>query len=253
MIEINLLPKGYLKGSSSLSFSTAGKYVALGVCAFALLLVAISFYQMQQLAELEENIMKADRRADALRQDIRMVDALVGVKDKITRRMTAVEQLDRHRSAWVRILEDLSRNVPEFIWLAKVTENMDSQAAVKGSRNRNQKADTTVVANTDPNVRPLEVSGYSFTLNALAAFMIKMMRSDYFDDVELVTADEVVFDEDGRVVRTKDRNTVGQKAYDFKLTCNVHYLTEEELRNIIAAADESDEDKAPTSSHKKLN
>ncbi len=241
MIEINLLPKGYLKGGSNFSIGVAGKYVVAGGVGLCLILCAITFYQMGQVSELEENIAKANRRAETLRQDIRMVDALTEVKGKITQRMTTVERLDRHRSAWVRILEDLASNVPEFVWLGQVSETGGSTSA----------ADTTASSIEIANVRPVQVQGYSFTLNALAAFMIKMMRSDYFDSVELVSATEVSFDKDGRIIRSKDRNSKNQRAYDFTLSCNVHYLSDEELRNMIAAV--SDDTKTGKNSHRKLN
>ena len=101
MIEINLLPKDYRRGSASLALGKSGVYAIGGVAAIVVLLVVITFYQMSQLNRLETGIEKANQRASMLKDDIRVVDALVDVKDKIHRRMTAVERLDRHRSAWI--------------------------------------------------------------------------------------------------------------------------------------------------------
>jgi Tfp pilus assembly protein PilN len=253
MIEINLLPKEYRKGSGGLSLSKAGKYVIIGVAGFICVLIALTFYQMHKLSQLEDNIEKAQRRATLLRDDIRMVDALMDVKTKITERMTTVEKLDRHRSAWVRILEDLGRNVPEFLWLAHFSEEDPVVAKTSKQTDQNKTDSTVTTPMIDRSVRPLEIEGYTFTLNALAAFMIKMMRSDYFDEVELVSAEEILFSEDGRPMRTTNRNQEGEKAYDFVLSCNVHYLTEEELRNIIAAANGSGETNTAETSHRQLN
>ncbi|HUV31568.1 MAG TPA: PilN domain-containing protein [Acidobacteriota bacterium] len=245
MIEINLLPKEYLKRTRAFSLSKAGKYVAAGAAGVVVILAGITFYQIHELNKLEDNIERANRRADMLRQDIQMVDALIDVKEKITSRMAAVEKLDRHRSAWVRILEDLARNVPEFVWLNACREKPAPSIA----------ADSTAAMTTDEtaSMRTAEVEGYSFTLNALAAFMIKMMRSEYFDDVELVSADEVSFDEAGQAASTSQRIQKGQKAYGFVLTCSVHYLSEEELRNLIANADQPDKPSTSTTSHRQLN
>ena len=87
-----------------------------------------------------------------------------------------------------------------------------------------------------PSVRPFKVKGYTFTLNALAATMIRMMRSDYFDEVELVDS--------------KDTLYAGEKAYIFELAANVHYLSEEELRNLIGKAKAEADSKT---SHASLN
>lgn len=230
MIEINLLPKDYRKGSGALSLGKTGFY-AVGVAAgLILILVAITFYQMHQLSTLKTNIDKANQRATMLRSDIRVVDALIDVKDKIHRRIEAVEQLDRYRSTWVRILEDVAKNVPEFVWVSKFEEIPPEP-----------KPEDTASANVNPESvdrpsRPVEIKGYSFTLNALAAFMIKTMRSDYFDSVELVSSE--------------DKEVMGEKAYEFVLSCNVHYLSEEDLRNLIAQAGQGSDTKA---THKSLN
>lgn len=235
MIEINLLPKDYRKSSRGLQFGKTGLYALAGAAGVVVLLVAITFYQMTQLSQLEENIERAHQRAAMLRADIQVVDALIDVKTKIQRRMTAAERLDRYRSSWVRILEDIARNVPEFVWLAKFKEvTPEAPKETKG------KKDTTTVAAQPAKqdgapIRPVEIEGYTFTLNALAAFMIKTMRSDYFDEVELI--------------ETKDTVFVEEKAYKFQLTARVHYLSDEELRNLVAQSDEDDTQPG----HKSLN
>ena len=73
--------------------------------------------------------------------------------------------------------------------------------------------------------------------------MINLMRSDYFDGVELVRSEEKKFPEK-------------ETAYLFQLSANVHYLSDEELRNMIAQA-EADANNAGreenTTSHRTLN
>jgi Tfp pilus assembly protein PilN len=231
MIEINLLPKDYRKGSGSLSLGKTGLYAIAGVAAVVALLIGVTFYQMHQLSQLEENIERANQRAALLRSDIQVVDALTDVKGKIQRRMTAVERLDRHRSAWVRILEDVARNVPEFVWLADFKEVAPEAAPTQDTAAASQPSYAEIPT------KPVEIHGYTFTLNALAAFMIRMMRSDYFDNVELVDTRDTVFVED-------------EKAYNFMLTANVHYLSDEELRQLVAEAGDAGVGKP---SHKSLN
>ncbi len=227
MIEINLLPQGYRKGERGLSLGKTGVYALIGIVGIVLGLIGVTFYQMHQLSALEEAIEINNHRAATLRADIQVVDALNDVKAKIQRRMSAVERLDRHRSAWVRILEDMGRNVPEYVWLSKFTE-----AEVVAAETDTATA-TLDRVETAP-VRPIELRGYTFTLNALAAFMIRMMRSDYFDQVELVDSRDTLFSD--------------EKAYTFQLSANVHYLSDEELQNMIAQAAGE-----PGITHKSLN
>ena len=246
MIEINLLPKEYLKKGLGFSFGKTGLYALVAIGGIVVMLIGVTFYQIHQVASLEEKITIANRRAVMLQKDIRVVDALIDVKTKITQRMAAVEKLDSHRSAWVRILTDIAKNVPEFVWLGKIEETRN----VEDPKNQNAKdkqqsnpAGQQQQANSSrPTVRPVRVEGYAFTLNALASFMINMMKSGYFDEVELVNSDEIRFQE--------------YKAQNFVLSANLHYLSDEEMQQLIAQVEaEEKEEQAASSktSHKKLN
>ncbi len=214
IIKINLLPKQYLKRSGGFSLGKHGKYAIAAVAAVILLLGTITTYQVYQMNELQEQMKIARMRTQQLQKDIELVDALTDIKYKITNRLEAVERLDRHRSAWVKILEEVARNVPDFVWLSSFAETNAAGTAAA--------VDTTVQAQTVPSVRPVEIEGFTFTLNALAAFMIKMMRSNYFDEVDMANVEEISFGE--------------QKAYNFKIDCNVHYLSDEELEKILTQA-----------------
>ncbi len=228
MIEINLLPKEFRRKGLQFSFGKTGLYAVAGAAGVVVMLLAVTFLQIRQLSQLDENIQRVRQRAAMLQKDIALVDGLQDVKGKINSRMSAVEKLDRSRSVWVRILEDVNRNVPEFVWLVRLDEGAVSSST-----------DTTAAAASQPDVRRAEIEGYSFTLNALAAFMINMMRSDYFDDVELVSTSESTFED--------------HTAYNFVVTCNTHFLSDEEARQRIAQAQAGDKAQSSTASHKRLN
>jgi Tfp pilus assembly protein PilN len=169
-----------------------------------------------------------------LKEDIRLVDALMDVKAKIQDRIDAVEQLDRHRSAWVRILEDVSSNVPEFVWLNHFKEIPPEPPKPVEAKGDAKKAPPPEPQ--EPAQRMVELRGYAFTLNALAATMIRMMRSDYFDNVELIESRDTLY--------------AGEKAYKFELAADVHYLSDEELRNLAA---KSKAESGDGTSHASLN
>lgn len=212
MIKINLLPKQFSKRSGGFSLGKHGVYTIIAAVGVLLMFGAVSAWQLYKMDELDGQMQIARARTAQLQKDIQLVDALMDIKAKITDRLEAVERLDRHRSAWVRILEDLSKDVPDFIWLSHFSELKKKNAA----------ADTSAAARatTLAEIKPAEIEGFSFTLNALASFMIKLMRSDYFDNIDLVTTEEFTFGK--------------QKAYNFKLSCNVHYLSDEELEKIYS-------------------
>jgi Tfp pilus assembly protein PilN len=211
MIQINLLPKEFRKKSGGFSLGKSG-YYAIGATAGVIVMIAVvTFYQMFQLNKLDENMEIARFRTQQLQKDIQVVDALIDVKQKIMKRMEAVDRLDQHRTVWVRILEDFSRQVPEFTWVSNFKEEAPKPPAV---------VDTTAPQPVvDPNIKPVKVEGFAFTLNSLANFMINLMRSNYFSDVEMASVDEVLLQE--------------QKVYNYKLTASVHYLSDDELKELL--------------------
>ena len=242
MIEINLLPKEYQKKRFNLSFGKTGAYAVFGIIGIMVMLAGVTFYQMQQLTNLDARIKIANKRAAMLQKDIKVVDALIDVKNKVKQRMAAVERLDSHRSTWVRILNDFAKIVPDFVWLGRIEEVKDK----KNDKNKaarapqiNAKAEPAVAKGGLPTVSPVRIEGYAFTLNALASFMIKMMRSDYFDEVELTSTSEVTFE--------------NHKAHNFVINANLHYLSDDETRQLIVSALGTNKGSLPKTSHRKLN
>ncbi|MFH1700672.1 MAG: PilN domain-containing protein [Candidatus Zixiibacteriota bacterium] len=210
MIKINLLPKEFRKKTGRLSLGKKGYYAVGAATGVIIMIAVITFYQMAQVSELNDKMEIAKFRTQQLRKDIAVVDALIDVKEKIVKRMEAIDRLDQHRTVWVRILEDVSRQIPEFMWLSTFKEEVAKNPAPN---------DTTSKAQLPAMTRPVKIEGYAFTLNSLANFMIKVMRSDFFSDIEMASTEEVQFQE--------------QKAYTFKITATLHYLSDEELKRLL--------------------
>ena len=214
MIEINLLPPEYRKRPGGFQIGKTGIYAAVAMVGVVCMIALVTFYQIYQIQELDNKIAVAKYRTKQLQKDIAMVDALIDVKGKIMQRMEAVNTLDRHRTVWVRILEDVNRHIPEFTWLSKFAE-------VQKNKNIRQKktTDTTQVVAEDPSKRPYEIEGYSFTLSSIANLMINMMRSNYFSDVDMVSVKEVELAE--------------QIAYEYKMKATLHYLSDQDLKKLL--------------------
>jgi Tfp pilus assembly protein PilN len=221
MVQINLLPKRYRKQDGRFKIGKA-EMIAFSVAAVTVLaMVGLSFQQDRDISNLNTDIAEAQRRTVQLQQDIQLVDGLMDMKQKIAERMQAVEKLDRHRSSWVRILEDMNRRIPDFVWLSSFAEVDPIKSKSRVDKPAVEEANTT--ADGLP-IRPIEIEGYSFTLNSLAAFMIKMMRSNFFDEIDLVYAKELQLD--------------NKRAFSFKVQGRLHYLSDDELRTLLAAEKE---------------
>lgn len=232
MIQINLLPKEFRRKTGAPSLGRSGYYVAGAVAGLVLLIAVVTIFQRVQLTQLGQKMDVARFRTEQLQKDIAVVDALIDVKAKIMQRMEAVERLDRHRTVWVRILEDISDRVPEYTWLSAIKESgAESTAKTKSKGARGTAGKTAAQAAAEPDstaakpdeskmpFRAVSIEGYSFTLNSLANFMINLMNSHFFSDVEMAAVEEVQFQK--------------QKAYSYTVTATLHFLSDEELKKIL--------------------
>lgn len=213
MIEINLLPKELQIQGPRLSFSRAMIMPVAGAVVLVAAMVGLTIFQKSQIKELDNKISIAQARAEQLKKDIEMVDALVDIKEKITARIEAVKLLDQNRNSWVNILEDLSSQVPDFLWLTAFKEVQPTPVAAAAAQNAqaaNGGQDTTTAAQpANPQIMPAELEGYAYSLNSLATFIINMKKSGYFDTIDLSHAREVPLE--------------SHAAYSFKLTCSINY------------------------------
>jgi Tfp pilus assembly protein PilN len=207
-IEINLLPVELRKKRKGLAFDKSVALLAAVFGSLIVLIVLASVFQGIKLKALDAKVAEAQSKVDQYKRNIELVDALVDVKDKLLQRMSAIESLDKNRTVWVRMLEDLSKRVPDYMWLSLLREEPTPLAAVTDST-----ADSTKVSLLIENpTKRLTIEGYSYSLNSLASFLIQLMGSQYFKNMEL----EYV-----RRAETKDRKT-----FAFQLVGDLYYAQE---------------------------
>lgn len=181
MIEINLLPKELKKKGRGITFDKSLIYGGTVVGILVILFVVVSIFQSLKLRAVDKKIAEAKRRTEELRKSIELVDALTDLKDKLLQRMSAIETLDKNRSTWVHILEDLSGRVPEYLWLSMLKEEEAAPDEPQAGA-----ADTSVQAAESASPRrKVNIEGYTYSINSLALFLIQLMRSDYFKNMEL--------------------------------------------------------------------
>jgi Tfp pilus assembly protein PilN len=213
MIEINLLPREYRKRSNPLHFDKKWIYVGSAVVVMFALLFGLTFLKTHNIAKLEKKIASIQKQRTALDKDIRLIDNLTDLKQKLLTRMTAIEKLDKTRGMWVSILEDLNTRVPEMLWLTDIKEEQPvvvkakNKRAPKKSKPKNDvKVDSTTVA---PKKKTTTIEGYAYTLSSIASFLVSMVKSDYFEDIKLTYARQEALE--------------NIAAYDFKINCVINY------------------------------
>lgn len=181
MIEINLLPKELRRKGKKFAFNKNLIYVGMVAGVLIVLFVAISILQTFKLKALDQKIADAKKRTEALKKNIELVDALADLKDKLLQRMSAIENLDKNRATWVYVLEDLSGRVPEHLWLSLLKEEEPASESQAGTG-----ADTTIKKTlVFPTTKKVTLEGYTYSINSLALFLIELVRSDYFKNMDL--------------------------------------------------------------------
>jgi Tfp pilus assembly protein PilN len=207
-IEINLLPRELRGKRRGISFDKSLTLIAAFVGILVVLIAGVSVLQGIQLKALDKNIADAHVRANQLQKDIELVDALTQLKSKILQRMSAIDALDRNRSVWVRMLEDLCQRIPDYLWLSLLMEEESQSEATSDTS-----TDSTIsFAQLEPPVKKMTIEGYSYSLNSLASFLIQLMGSQYLKNMELQYV--------------KRAEVKGYKTFSFQLVGGLYYVPE---------------------------
>jgi Tfp pilus assembly protein PilN len=139
-------------------------YLLLGIFLGGTLLVCLGlfFYVSGQIRELDTKIAAAEERQRQLQEIKRQVDALELKRATFQRKVDLVERLKAEQSGPVHMLDEVSKALPDFVWLT----NLDQ---------------------TGPTVK---FSGQSNGLTAVADFISNLERSGWFTNVDLASSTE---------------------------------------------------------------
>lgn len=174
MIRINLLEKHEGRAPSSSggggggsSFSVGVGPVAIGVIAIVLLSVGWLGYawwdKTSRIAQLETEIDDAKDTLKELEKALRKVDEFEAKKAALERRVELISDLKRRQVVPVHLLDQVSRELPDFLWLSNMTETGGA----------------------------LRVQGKATTYNAVSNFYNNLKDSPNFQDVTLGTTRRV--------------------------------------------------------------
>src|SRR5512134_2707646 len=126
MIRINLLAVERARSKKSRVLIPAAHRVTLGA---SLILIAtilgISWWFLslrQRSAQLDQEIAKAEEETLQLRSVLAQVQKFEARKAQLTQRVTLIEQLRRGQAAPVHVLDEVSRSLPERLWLTELKQ-----------------------------------------------------------------------------------------------------------------------------------
>jgi type IV pilus assembly protein PilN len=169
MIRINLLPRDERQVRRSFQLPKVGAILPLlALLLVAALFTAFSVVQAMQVSRLKADIARAEREAERLKPQIQTIQELTQKREELTRRLNVITELDKTRLWRVRLVDELSKCVPEHLWLVSYEETGANQ---------------------------VQVEGVTFSNLLVADFMSRMEASPLYGSVDLVVAEKGTIDQ----------------------------------------------------------
>ena len=164
MIKINLVaetPAAAATQAARPQFSLGAKQgdiILLIVLALACIVVGTQWYLLtSKRAELRQVEQQRRRERDELLQYIKKVEELEAKREALRHKIGVIEELKRNQRGPVKIMDEVSKALPELVWLTKLT--------LKGNE--------------------LLLDGNAMDENAVANFISNIDDSPYFEEPEL--------------------------------------------------------------------
>ncbi len=182
MIRINLLGTERARARTRAGLSEAQK-ITIG-CTLIMLLTAgyigYRFWSIgQESTRLEQELVAAEQEAQRLRGVLSEVQRFEAQKAALTQRVALIEDLRRGQTGPVHMLDEISRALPERLWLVELTQ--------KGAE--------------------VSIEGRTSTLSALTDFVANLQNSQYFRRPVEIVSSSTEADQQGEFVRFVVRAT----------------------------------------------
>ncbi len=171
MIRINLLPQEARRatggGGSGFQLDKM-KAIPIGVLGLVVLAcVSTMMLQGAKLSSLERDVAQARAEAEQYKKTIDLINDMVAKEQELNRRLALVDQLDRNRFRTVKVLDEMARRVPRYMWLTGLNNVSPERVAIEG---------------------------YAFSNLVVSDLMTSLDESDLFDTTELTVAERKVVD-----------------------------------------------------------
>jgi type IV pilus assembly protein PilN len=164
MIRINLLSEA--KPTRSRSFrpniqmpgNVPQSLLMVALAVLSLVFVSWKWYSLKaEHSDLSDRIVKAETEKKRLDEIIKKGDTYKEQRDLLNKKIGLITQLKKNQSGPVHLLDEISRKLPDFLWL-------DQMSGVNNG---------------------VTISGKATTYNAVSNFYNNLTGSKYFDQVVL--------------------------------------------------------------------
>ena len=121
MRPVNLMPSGERRGEAAPTRTGPLAYIVVGVLAVALAAVCGIVVFNKKVSDREAEATRIEAHATELEARADGLSSFVTFKQIHDSRVQTVEQLAQSRFDWERVLRELSKVLPEHIWLVSLT------------------------------------------------------------------------------------------------------------------------------------
>ncbi len=164
MISVNLLPKEERSGERQIVVGPRKQFILpLAIVVGVIVpLCALYLIQATKIQGLKSDIQVAEQESLRLKPQIEKINQLMRKREELNLRLNLVRDLNRERALPVQLLDELSMQVPDHLWMTKM-------------------------AQAGPAAMVLE--GVTFSNLVVADLMSRLERTDLYKDVDLTVAE----------------------------------------------------------------
>lgn len=126
MIKINLLPKERRRRAITVQRPTL--YGALGVVVAVGLMGASWWWLDGKVQQLEQDVRQKNAEVERYTREIKKVDQILSEKKRLEERLKVVAKLAAEQEGPVRLLDQISRALPDEVWLTGMNRTKDKLA-----------------------------------------------------------------------------------------------------------------------------
>jgi type IV pilus assembly protein PilN len=176
MIRINLLGTDRSRARTRTGLTEAQKVTFACVL---IMLLAVGYIGWRywtignEQARLEEELATTEQEQQRLRGVLAEVQRFEAQKAALTQRVGLIEQLRRGQTGPVHMLDEISRALPERLWLVEMTQKGDE----------------------------VSIDGRTSTLSAVSDFVANLQNSQYFRRPVMIESTATETDTQGELVR----------------------------------------------------
>lgn len=181
MIRINLVREGRaaVRGTAAAPVavtgpSNLGNQLLVGLIVLGLLAAGgYWFLKKRELQAIEQQVQEKRREAESLERIIREVEEFKRRKDSLEQRIALINELKRNQKVPVRVMDQVSRDLPDLVWLDRMVLT-GTRIQIEG-RALNENAVALYITNLkanplfdEPIVRSIELRGtnvYAFSMS----------------------------------------------------------------------------------------